>query len=69
MVPMDGNLQYSNRTIRVIIPSQRQTLTYKDIELLFIEDKRRGNSIYTDTGLDSLQGYGETECYSKTSLL
>ena len=59
VVPMDGKLQYDNNTIRVSIPSPRRTLTYKDIEVLFIEDKQWGNSIYTGTGLNVLHGYGK----------
>ena len=60
VVPMDGKLQYDNNTIRVSIPSQRNnTLTYNDIEVLFVEDKRWGNSIYTGTGLNVLRGYGK----------
>ena len=66
---MDGNLEYSNQTIRVIIPSQRQTLTYKNIQLLFIEDKQWGNSFYADTGLDPLYGYGETQCCNETAIV
>ena len=62
MVPMDGSLEYSNQTIRVTIPSQRTPLTYRDIQLLFIEDRQWGNSVYTDTDLKPLYGYGETEC-------
>ena len=61
---MDGSLEYYNQTIYITIPSQRTALTFKDIKLLFIEDKWRRNSIYTDTALDPLYGYGETECCS-----
>lgn len=59
VVPMDGKLQYDNNTIRVWIPSQRRNLTYEDIEVLFVEDKQWGNSIYTSTGLNVLLGYGK----------
>ena len=59
VVPMDGKLQYDNNTIRVWIPSQRRNLTYEDIEVLFVEDKQWGNSIYTGTGLNVLRGYGK----------
>ena len=54
---MNGKIEYYNQTIRVT--KQKKTLTIQDIQLLFIENNLSGNSIYIETGLDSLWGYGE----------
>ena len=66
-VPEDGKLQYLNQTIYVTFPSQ-EVIMYEEIQLLFIEDKLGGNSIYTDTGVEALYGCGKS-IHSNTSAI
>lgn len=67
-VPEGGKLQYSNQTINVTLPTP-EILIYRGIELLFIEDKLRGNSMYIDTGVEALCGYGKSIHINKSSIV
>ena len=67
-VPEGGKLQYLNRTVYVTFPSQ-EVIMYEEIQLLFIEDKLRGNSIYTDTGVEALYGCGKSIHSNKSAIV
>ena len=57
-IPEGGKLQYIDQTIYVTFPSQ-EVLAFEGIRILHIEDKLKGNSVYTNTGVESLCGYGK----------